>query len=130
MTVVLDTTAVIDLLRGRPGVIERLEALRRLGQVPYITAITAEEVHRGLRPGEERKTAHVLTSFQVAPLGIVEGMLAGLWRRTFAERGVTLEQPDCLIAAAAVGVGAAVATGNPKDFPMEGVSVQHWPVGA
>ena len=127
MAVVLDTTAVIDLLRGRTGVLARLEALRRAGEVPYITAITAEEVERGLRPGEERRTAHVLTSFQVAPLGITEGMLAGVWAREYAREGV--HQSDCLIAAAAVGVGARIATGNPEDFPMEGVAVEHWPVG-
>jgi len=44
-------------------------------------------------------------------------------------RGVTLAQADCLIAAAAVGVGARLATGNRKDFPMPELSVEHWPVG-
>jgi hypothetical protein len=51
-------------------------------------------------------------------------------RRTYAARGVTLHQADCLIAAAAVGVGADLATGNPGDFPMLGDQVQHGPVGA
>lgn len=129
MPLLLDTTVVIDLLRGRPGVLARLDAVRRAGDVPFICAITADEVQRGLRPGEERRTALVLTSFQVAPLGVAEGVLAGTWRREFSARGVTLERWDCLIAAAAVGVHATVATGNPKDFPMEGVTVEHWPVG-
>jgi predicted nucleic acid-binding protein len=42
---------------------------------------------------------------------------------------VTLAQADCLVAAAAAAVGARVATGNPKDFPMPDVEVEHWPVG-
>jgi predicted nucleic acid-binding protein len=37
---------------------------------------------------------------------------------------------NCLIAAAAVGVGARLATGNPKHFPMEELEVEHWPAGA
>jgi predicted nucleic acid-binding protein len=41
---------------------------------------------------------------------------------------VTLAQADCLIAAAAVSVGVPLATGNPEDFPMLALSVQHWPV--
>ena len=56
--------------------------------------------------------------------------MAGRWRRSFAERGVTLAQADCLVAAAAVGVDARLATGNPRDFPMEELPVDHWPVGA
>jgi predicted nucleic acid-binding protein len=42
---------------------------------------------------------------------------------------VTLWQADCLIAATALLAGADLATGNPKDFPMADLVVQHWPVG-
>ena len=62
-------------------------------------------------------------------LGRAEARRAGAWRRQFAERGITLSQADCLIAAAAVEVGVPLATGNPKDFPMEELEVEHWPVG-
>jgi hypothetical protein len=30
---------------------------------------------------------------------------------------------------AAVGVGARLVTGNPNDFPMHELVVEHWPVG-
>ena len=43
--------------------------------------------------------------------------------------GVTLSQADCLIAAGAVGVGARLATGKPKDFPMREFGVEVCPVG-
>ncbi len=62
-------------------------------------------------------------------MGAAEGERAGVWRRAHAERGITLHQADCLIAAAAVGIGARLATGNPDDFPMEEVDVELWPVG-
>ena len=65
-----------------------------------------------------------------APLGVTEGIRAGAWRRAYARRGVTLHQADCLIAAAAAGVGAGLATANVADFPMAGVAVEHWPAGA
>ena len=64
---------------------------------------------------------------RVAPLGAAEGMRAGGWRRAFAARGTTLHQADCLIAAAAVGIGANLATANVDDFPMDDLVVEHWP---
>lgn len=65
----------------------------------------------------------------MAPLGRTAGARAGTWRREHAARGVTLSQADCLIAAAAVGVSATLVTGNPDDFPVEDLAVEHWPVG-
>lgn len=129
MALLLDTSVVIDALRARPAE-NRVRALVAAGEIPYICAVTAEEVQRGVRRSERAKAARVLTTFRIAPLGIVEGALAGDWRRRFAEQGITLHQADCLIAAAAVRLDAVLATGNPKDFPMEGVTVEHWPVGA
>ncbi len=60
---------------------------------------------------------------------MAEGSLAGTWRRRFAEQGTTLHQADCLIAAAALGVDAALATANTTDFPMPELTVEHWPIG-
>ncbi len=37
---------------------------------------------------------------------------------------------DAVIAASAQHVGARLATGNPSDFPMDEITVEHWPVGA
>lgn len=71
-----------------------------------------------------------LGGFPVVPLGRAEGVGAGEWRRTFAAAGRTLSQADCLVAAAAVRVGGHLVTGNPRHFPMNGVDVEHWPVGA
>ena len=130
MPILLDTTALIDVLRGRPETAARLLALRSTGEAPWICAISVEEIWRGLRPNEQDAAAGLLDASRMAPLGSAEGKRAGSWRRDFAERGVTLAQPDCLIAAAAVSVGARLATGNPKDFPMGELEVEHWPVGA
>jgi predicted nucleic acid-binding protein len=50
-------------------------------------------------------------------------------RPEFAERGITLHQADCLIAATAVGIGASLATANVDDFPMPEATVEEWPSG-
>lgn len=124
----LDTTVLIDALRGR-GAAERLRRMRGDGPPPYVCAINVEEVWRGVRPGEEEAVGRLLGALRIAPLGRAEGEQAGRWRAEFAARGTTLGQADCLIAAAARGVEARLATGNPRDFPMAEVDVEHWPVG-
>ena len=90
-------------------------------------AISVEEIWRGLRPSEQGVVRRLFSGLRVAPLGVQEGMRAGTWRRQFAERGATLHQADCLIAAAAVGIGAGLATANIDDFPMSELAVEHWP---
>ncbi len=128
MPLLLDTTVLIDALRGRSAA-ERVRALRGTGQTPWICAINVEEVLRGVKGKEEASVARLLAGLRIAPLGRAEGELAGRWRRDHARKGTTLSQADCLIAAAAVGVDARLATGNPKHFPMAEVEVEHWPVG-
>ena len=128
LPLLLDTTVLIDVLRGRPAA-SRMLNLRRGGQVPWICAISVEEVWRGLRPQEEEAAGGLLNALRLAALGQYEGRRAGTWRRQFAEDGTTLSQADCLIAAAAVSIGVPLATGNPKHFPMAELEVEHWPVG-
>ena len=124
----LDSTVLIDALRGRPAAAQ-LAALRRTGTEPWACVISVEEIWRGLRPGEEIVARRLFSGLRLAPLGAAEGMRAGAWRRAYAREGVTLHQADCLIAAAAAGVGAALATANVDDFPMTELNVQHWPIG-
>jgi predicted nucleic acid-binding protein len=124
----LDTTVLVDALRGRDAA-GHIRGLRAVAEIPWICAVNVDEVLRGVRDGERDAAARLLSGLHVAPLGRTEGTRAGDWRRDFAARGITLAQADCLIAAAAVGVGARLATGNPKDFPMSELEVEHWPVG-
>jgi predicted nucleic acid-binding protein len=128
-SVLLDTTVVIDVLKGRSSTVARLDALASTGDVPFVCAITVEEVTAGLFPREREAASALFEGLAVAPLGMEEGRLAGWWRREFRRRGTTLSQADALVAAAASEIGARIATGNPRDFPMRGVAVEHWPVG-
>lgn len=125
----MDTTVLIDVLRGYAGATRRLDALQTTGDFPCICAITAEEISFQLRPRERERLADLIEGLGTAPLGIAEGRIAGWWRRDFKKRGITLSQADLLIAAAAYGLGGRLATGNPKDFPITEIAVEHWPVG-
>jgi predicted nucleic acid-binding protein len=126
--VLLDTTVLIDYLRGAPAA-DRVDELMTLGDIACTTAINVEEVVRGMRPREESSADRLISGLVIIPLTADEGRTAGSWRKQFAARGVTLSQADCLIAAAALSSGAGLATGNPTDFPMKEIRVDHWPVG-
>ncbi len=130
MSILLDTTVLIDVLRGRRRTVERLRMLRRHGDVPFTTPISVEEIHRGLRDIDRVAATRLFDGLRIVPIGGLEGVRAGDWRRDHASVGTTLAQADCLIAAAAVAVGVPLATGSPKDFPMRELEVQYWSVGA
>lgn len=128
MLYLLDTTILIDYLRGAPAA-DRVDRLLDSGATACTTAVNIEEIARGLKPSEDSVAAALVAGLLVLPIGANEGWMAGRWRRDHAARGRTLSQADCLIAAAAAEADATLATGNPKDFPMD-VRVEHWPVGA
>jgi predicted nucleic acid-binding protein len=121
--ILLDTTVLIDVLRGTSSARARLLEVEQRGEVPLACAVNVEELVRGLRPEEEDVADRLLRGVRIAPLGRFEGAQAGRWRREHARRGVTLSQSDCL-------AGARLATGNPRHFPFEELIVEHWPAGA
>ena len=125
---VLDSTVLIDFLRGRPAV-GRVLALRRAGDTPSTTAVNVEEIVRGLRSAETDAARRLFAGLTVLPVGAEAAWQAGTWRRSYAARGTTLYQGDCLVAATALRHGATLVTGNPKDFPMTELTIEHWPVG-
>ena len=98
--VLLDSTVLIDALRGR-SVVQRLRALRARGDLVVTSPINVEEIHRGVRPDEWRIVQRLFDGLTVIPIGAAQAERAGTWRREFAARGVTLSQADCLVAATA-----------------------------
>jgi predicted nucleic acid-binding protein len=128
MPLVLDTTVLIDALRGRPAA-DRIEDLLLGDELLLTTAVNVEEIVRGLRPAEKDTADLLFTGLRVLPIRRAEAERAGRWRREFAGRGVALHQADCLIAAATHRAGGRLATANVKDFPMPELTVEEWPVG-
>ncbi len=126
--ILLDSTVLIDYLRDRPAG-QRVDALLKAGENLVTTGVNVEEIVRGLRSEEEQAARALFEGLVVVPIGLDEGWRAGTWRRNAAERGTTLAQADCLIAAAAVGSGARLATGNAGDFALTDVETEDWPVG-
>lgn len=125
----LDSTVLIDVLRSRPDAVRRLRELQASGDVPCTCAVVVDEVSFGLKARERDAASRLFEGLTEAPLGIAEGRLAGWIRQRDRKKGRTVHQGDCLIAAACLTVGARLATGNPKDFSIKGLQVEHWPAG-
>jgi predicted nucleic acid-binding protein len=124
MGLVLDTSVVIDFLRGHLP-----EDLVLAGgrQPMIVSTVTIHEVSVGLRGGEEAVTSQLLESFAIAGFGIAEAELSARWRREYGSRGVTLDLADTAIAATAAIRNLPLATGNVKHFPMPELRVEQWP---
>ena len=124
MGLVLDTSVLIDLLRGHVADDSVLDPAR---EPVMISTITVHEVLAGLRDHEAALTDSVLASFAVVPFGAREAELSARWRREYRSRGLTLKLPDMAIAATAAIRNVPLATGNVKDFPMPELRLEQWP---
>lgn len=115
MTVVWDTTVLIDVLRGHPSALAYARALDRL---PFCSEITRAEVLRGLRSDERRATERLFGS--IVWIGVDEAIArrAGELGRAFRRSHRGIATADLLIAATALEDGHDLATLNVKHFPM------------
>lgn len=127
MTFLVDTTVLIDVLRGDEAIRERLTSLT---DPPYVSAASVHEVIKGMRPDERPGVEKLLSWVRVVPIGELEARISGHWRRVFALKGRKLGELDAMIAACAFTCRVPLATANVKHFPMEEVTVEHWPSSA
>ncbi len=124
MKYVLDSTFLIDLLRGVPAAMIRLDALYAAGDDPIVTSITTSEVWAGRRVGAEAVIEQALRYFEYVHPGPATARLAGEWRAQARETGRALDIPDAIIAATAFHHEAAVLTRNVRDFSLTPVRVE------
>ena len=113
--VLIDSSIVIDLLRGhRPA----LEYVRALDQLPAASEITRVEVLRGVGSGERRLTDRLLGTFAWLALDEPTARRAGELNRRWRASHRGLATADLVIAATALENGLDLATLNVRHFPM------------
>jgi len=120
----LDSTFLIDHLRGSPDAVRRLREMNASGDDPIVTDITVTELWSGRRPGSEPEIERFLRYIEFVHPGPETARLAGVWRAEAREKGRTIGTPDALIAASAVDLGATVLTRNVRDFERMPVHVE------
>ena len=72
-----------------------------------------------MRPHEEIRTGEVLTSLQLFPITFPVARLAGLLKRDYTKKGITLAITDVTIAAVAIHNRLTLITDNVKHYPMK-----------
>lgn len=65
--VLLDSTVLIDALRGYPAA-DRIRGMRRSRVQFWISPISIEEIWRGLRPEEQTRAARLIDALRLAPI--------------------------------------------------------------
>ena len=125
MTVLIDTSVMIDALRGVPGAVSLLRA-RRLDGALQASEISKLEVLVGMRPHEERVTRALLDVFSWHPVDDEIAEIAGELGRRWRRKNCGIDGADLAIAATACSLEAELLTRNVKHFPMfEGLAAPY-----
>jgi predicted nucleic acid-binding protein len=115
MTAVLDTTVLIDVLRGHPPAVDYVVSFE---EVPVCSEVTRVEVLRGLRSDERRSAERLFQRLRWLPvdeaISRAAGDLGRRLRRSYQGIGVA----DLIIAATADQLGLPLATTNVRHFPL------------
>ncbi len=118
MKILLDTTVLIDHLRGFKGATQFLsEAVTRGDELCSVT-IVRTEVFAGMRQKEEKTTRALLSQIQWVDVDIEMADAAGNLAGKFLKSHPGVDTVDYILAAAANGLRAELATTNVKRFPM------------
>ncbi len=118
MILLLDTTVLIDVLRGHKNRRSFLAELVGAGYLLATAALNIAEVYAGMRPAEARQTEALLSGLECYPMTAAIGRAAGSLKRGLAEKGRTHSLADMIVAATALEHGLPFMTDNRKDFPI------------
>ncbi|MGL4175306.1 MAG: type II toxin-antitoxin system VapC family toxin [Dermatophilaceae bacterium] len=117
MTALVDTSVLIDYLRGREEAAVVLEAERASGPL-RASEITRLEVLAGMRPAEENTTRSLLSVLEWHPVDTSIAETAGALGREWLPSHHTIDGADLAIAATVIRTGSRLLTRNVRHFPM------------
>jgi tRNA(fMet)-specific endonuclease VapC len=125
----LDTNIVSHLLRGHPGVMQRIEAVPMAGLC--ISAITEGELLFGLakRPAAthlQQLVKAFLHRVDVLPWNSQVAACYGTTRAELSSRGIVIAPLDLLIAAHALSVDAVLVTNDQAFRQIDRLLLEDW----
>lgn len=117
LEVIVDTSIIIDFLRGHRATIDLFSALLNRRSAG-ITAVTVFELQVGIEPDSRRDTnlGHLIDYLTVLPLDSAAAKIAGRIERQLRQDGRTIGVADILIAGICLRSGLPLATGNRAHF--------------
>ncbi|NNM96097.1 MAG: type II toxin-antitoxin system VapC family toxin [Candidatus Dormibacteraeota bacterium] len=117
VTALVDTSVLIDFLRGHPGASDLL-LRERAAETLHASEITRMQVLAGMRPEDEAATRSLLSTLIWHPVDAKVAEAAGALGRRWLPSHHTIDVADLAIAATAIGTGSRLLTRNIRHFPM------------
>jgi predicted nucleic acid-binding protein len=117
MSILVDTSVIIDYLRGHLGAERALEDARIRAPL-HASEMTRLEVLAGMRSNEEGGTRALLSVFVWHPVDTVIAERAGEIGREWLPSHGSIDSADLAIAATVIVTGCELFTCNIKHFPM------------
>ncbi|MCD6318300.1 type II toxin-antitoxin system VapC family toxin [Candidatus Aerophobetes bacterium] len=122
----LDTTTIIDHLRGNKKVNSLLEEIGQRGDIAGCCCINIAEVYSGMREKDKEKTDRFIESLYYFEVTREIAKLAGELRRKYTKKGKTLATTDVIIAATAITYGLTLITKNIKHYPFPELKIEEY----
>lgn len=123
----LDTTVLIEHLRGQQKVTDMIIRLARQGNELGVCCINIAELYAGLSDKERTKAEKLTDSLNYYETSKDIAKMAGCYRFDFVRKGITLTTSDTIVAAIAISYGAILITANIKDYPMKEIELLQQP---
>jgi predicted nucleic acid-binding protein len=117
VSALVDTSILIDYLRGHAGAASVLEEGRAEGPL-HASRMTELEVLAGMRPAEEEATRLLLSTLVWHAVDAEVAERAGALGREWLASHHTIDSADLAIAATAQIAGLPLLTTNIRHFPM------------
>ncbi|NVM45359.1 MAG: PIN domain-containing protein [Candidatus Lokiarchaeota archaeon] len=136
--IIVDTTVVIDIWRGRSKVKSVLKPYS--DQSIFISAITIAEIYDGLGYTKEKKSEKIytqiknqmekiLSEFHIIPLNFQILQESGKLKGYLRAKGITLDLADCIIGTTAKLMNSEkLITRNIRHFQDFGLSIESYEI--
>ena len=136
--IMVDTTVIIDLWRGRTSIKECLTKIKE--ETFCISAITIEEIYDGIWYTKAKKDKEmyeqikeqyekILNDFHIIPLNLDIIKKSGLFRGELRAKGVIIDLADIIIMVTSQEIKAKkIITRNPKHFDESPVQVESYEI--
>ncbi|MFZ3385887.1 MAG: type II toxin-antitoxin system VapC family toxin [Candidatus Hydromicrobium sp.] len=120
----LDTTTIIDHLRGDKKVSSYLEEIGIRGDIAGCCCINITEVYTGVKEKEKEKTDRFIESLYYFEVTKEIARLAGGLKQKYIKKGKTLATTDLIIAATTMAYGLTLITKNVKNYPFPELEIK------